>query len=84
MIFAFGPQTSLSKKTRWKAKRKPEDDPQVELDVLKIQRSQELYVNDDSESEKSDEEEEDEEIFVNAPPVRVEDEDNECDPFFHS
>ena len=83
MIFAFGPQTSLSKKTRWKAKRKPEDDPQVELDVLKIQRSQEPSVNDDSESEKSDEEE-DEEIFVNAPPVRGEDEDNECDPFLHS
>ena len=69
MIFAFGPQTSLSKKTRWKAKRKPEDDPQVELDVSKIQRSQEPCVNDDSESEKSDEEE-DEEMFVNAPPVR--------------
>ena len=83
MIFAFGPQTSLSKKTRWKAKRKPEDDPQVELDVLKIQRSQEPSVNDDSESEKSDEEE-DEEIFVNAPPVGGEDEDNECDPFLHS
>ncbi len=83
MIFAFGPQTSLSKKTRWKAKRKPEDDPQVELDVLKIQRSQEPSVNDDSESEKSDEEE-DEEIFVNAPPVGGEDEDNEYDPFLHS
>ena len=83
MIFAFGPQTSLSKKTRWKAKRKPEDDPQVELDVSKIQRSQEPSVNDDSESEKSDEEE-DEEIFVNAPPVVVEDEDNEYDPFLHS
>ena len=83
MIFAFGPQTSLSKKTRWKAKRKPEDDPQVELDVLKIQRSQEPSVNDDSESEKSDEEE-DEEIFVNAPPVVVEDEDNEYDPSLHS
>ena len=55
MIFAFGPQTSLSKKTRWKAKRKPEDDPQVELDVSKIQRSQEPCVNDDSESEKPDE-----------------------------
>ena len=82
MIFAFGPQTSLSKKTRWKAKRKPEDDPQVELDVLKIQRSQEPSVNDDSESEKS--EEEDEEIFVNAPPVVVEDEDNEYDPSLHS
>ena len=53
MIFAFGPQTSLSKKTRWKAKRKPEDDPQVELDVLKIQRSQEPSFNDDSESKKS-------------------------------
>ena len=65
MIFAFGPQTSLSKKTRWKAKRKPEDDPQVELDVTKIQRSQEPSVNDDSESEKSDEEE-DEKIYVNA------------------
>ena len=78
MIFAFGPQTSLSKKTRWKAKRKPEDDPQVELDVLKIQRSQEPSVNDDSESEKLDEEE-DEEIFVNAPPVGGEDEDNEYD-----
>ena len=71
MIFAFGPQTSLSKKTRWKAKRKPEDDPQVELDVLKIQRSQEPSVNDDSESDKSDKEE-DEETFVNAPPVVVE------------
>ena len=78
MIFAFGPQTLLSKKTRWKAKRKPEDDPQVELDVLKIQRSQEPSVNDDSESEKLDEEE-DEEIFVNAPPVGGEDEDNEYD-----
>ena len=55
MIFAFGPQTSLSKKTRWKAKRKPEDDPQVELDVSKIQRSQEPSVNDNSESEKPDE-----------------------------
>ena len=55
----------------------------MELDVLKIQRSQEPSVNDDSESEKSDEEE-DEEIFVNAPPVGVEDEDNEYDPFFHS
>ena len=83
MIFAFGPQTSLSKKTRWKAKRKPEDDPQVELDVLKIQRSQEPSVNDNSESEKSDGEE-DEEIFVNAPPVVVEDEDTEYDPFLHS
>ena len=83
LIFAFGPQTSLSKKTRWKAKRKPEDDPQVELDVLEIQRSQEPSVNDNSESEKPDEEE-DEEIFVNAPPVVVEDEDNECDPFLHS
>ena len=79
-MFAFGPQTSLSKKTRWKAKRKPEDDPQVELDVLKIQ---EPSFNDDSESKKSDEEE-DEEIFVNAPPVVVEDEDNEYDPFLHS
>ena len=48
LIFAFGPQTSLSKKTRWKAKRKPEDDPQVELNVLKIQRSQEPSVNDDA------------------------------------
>ena len=83
MIFAFGPQTSLSKKTRWKAKRKPEDDPQVELNVLKTQRSQEPCVNDDSESKKSDEEE-DEEIFVNAPPVVVEDEDSEYDPFLHS
>ena len=83
MIFAFVPQTSLSKKTRWKAKRKPEDDPQVELDVLKIQRSQEPCVNDDFQSEKPDEEE-DEEIYVNAPPVGVEDEDNEYDPFFHS
>ena len=54
MIFAFGPQTSLSKKTRWKAKRKPEDDPQVELDVLKIQRSQEPSADDDSEGRKSD------------------------------
>ena len=54
MIFAFGPQTSLSKKTRWKAKRKPEDDPQVELDVLEIQRSQEPSVDDDSEGRKSD------------------------------
>ena len=54
MIFAFGPQTSLSKKTRWKAKRKPEDDPQVELDVSKIQRSQEPSVDDDSEGRKSD------------------------------
>ena len=44
-MFAFGPQTSLSKKTRWKAKRKPEDDPQVELDVLKIQRSQAVLSN---------------------------------------
>ena len=50
----------------------------MELDVLKIQRSQEPSVNDDSESEKSDEEE-DEEIFVNAPPVGGEDEDNEYD-----
>ena len=50
-MFAFGPQTSLSKKTRWKAKRKPEDDPQLELNVLKIQRSQEPSVNDDSDSE---------------------------------
>ena len=83
MIFAFGPQTSLSKKTRWKAKRKPEDDPQVELDVLKIQRSQEPSFNDDSESEKSDEEE-DEEIYVNAPPVGVKDEDNKYDPFLYS
>ena len=83
MIFAFGPQTSLSKKTRWKAKRKPEDDPQVELNVLKIQRSQEPSFNDDSESEKSDEEE-DEEMFVNAPPVVVEDEDSERDPSLHS
>ena len=83
MTFAFGPQTSLSKKTRWKAKRKPEDDPQVELDVLKIQRSQEPSFNDDSENEKSDEEE-DEEIFVNAPPVVVEDEDSEYDPSLHS
>ena len=83
MIFTFGPQTSLSKKTRWKAKRKPEDDPQVELDVLKTLRSQEPSFNDDSESEKSDEEE-DEEIFVNAPPVGGEDEDNEYDPFLHS
>ena len=83
LIFAFGPQTSLSKKTRWKAKRKPEDDPQVELDVLKIQRSQEPSVNDDSESEKSDEEE-DEETLVNAPPVGGEDEDNERDPSLHS
>ena len=72
MIFAFGPQTSLSKKTRWKAKRKPEDDPQVELNVLKIQRIQEPSVNDDSESEKSDEEK-DEEIYVDVPPVGVED-----------
>ena len=68
MSFAIGSQTSLSKKTRWKAKRKPEDDPQVELDVLKIQRSQEPSDNDDSESEKSDEEE-DEEIYVDTPPV---------------
>ena len=83
MIFAFGPQTLLSKKTRWKAKRKPEDDPQVELNLLKIQRSQEPSVNDDSESEKSDEEE-DEEIYVNAPPVGVKDEDNKYDPFLHS
>ena len=83
MIFTFGPQTSLSKKTRWKAKRKPEDDPHVELNVLKIQRSQEPSVNDDSESEKSDEEK-DEEIYVVVPPVGVEDEDNEYDPFFHS
>ena len=55
----------------------------MKLDVLKIQRSQEPSVNDDSESEKSDEEE-DEETFVNAPPVGGEDEDNECDPFLHS
>ena len=54
MIFAFGPQTSLSKKTRWKAKRKPEDDPQVELDVSKIQRSQKPSANEDSESRKWD------------------------------
>ena len=33
--------------SRWKAKRKPEDDPQVELNVLKIQRRQEPSVNDD-------------------------------------
>ena len=83
-MFAFGPQTSLSKKTRWKAKRKPEDDPQVELDVfLEIQRSQEPSINDNSKSEKSDREE-DEEIFVNAPPVVVEDEDSEYDPSLHS
>ena len=40
----------------------------MKLDVLKIQRSQEPSVNDDSESEKSDEEE-DEEIYVDVPPV---------------
>ena len=55
----------------------------MELDVSKIQRSQEPCVNDDSESEKPDEED-DEEIFVNAPPVVVEDEDTEYDPFLHS
>ena len=53
----------------------------MELNVLKIQRSQEPCVNDDSESEKSDEEK-DEEIYVDVPPVVVEDEDNEYDPFF--
>ena len=83
MIFAFGPQTLLGKKTRWKAKRKPEDDPQVELNLLKIPRCQEPSANDDSENEKSDEEE-DEEIYVNAPPVGVKDEDNKYDPFLHS
>ena len=34
--------------------RKAEDDLQVELDVLKTQRSQEPSVNDDSEGRKSD------------------------------
>ena len=38
----------------------------MKLDVLKIQRSQEPSVNDDSESEKSDEEE-DGYLFVNDP-----------------
>ena len=67
-----------------KAQNKKEHDPQVELlNLSKVQRSQEPSVNDDSESEKSDEEE-DEEIFVNAPPVGGEDEDNEYDPFLHS
>ena len=50
---------------------------------MKIQRSQEFSVNDDSESEKSDEEK-DEEIYVDVPPIGVEDEDNEYDPFLHS
>ena len=67
-----------------KAQNKKEHDPQVELlNLSKVQRSQEPSFNDDSESKKSDEEE-DEEIFVNAPPVVVEDEDNEYDPFLHS
>ena len=55
----------------------------MEFNVVKIQRSQEPSVNDDSESENSAEEE-DEEIYVNAPPVGVKDEDNEYDPFLHS